>query len=212
MTTRPAPADEESTLSRPVSAPLAEPPAWIFHLVLAFGSALWLLSASVPGLAVLPYFGAVLTLVPLVGLWLVKLGSAVRTGRVAWRFGAAPVAGVVVVLLLATNAPLTARWTMSRAGFGEQAQRVLPVGRPEVAAGDMVPVDVPGRIGAYSVSAAYLVTGGGVVFYEANGALFDDAGFAYLPKGPSPALSNGSFEGPQFRHLGGPWYAWTASW
>ena len=149
MTTRPAAADGGSTLPRPLRTPLAEPPSWIFHLALAFGSALWLASASVPGFALVPFFGAVLMLVTLVGVWLVKLGSAVRARRVAWRFGAAPIAGVVVVLLLATNAPLTARWTLSRAAFDEQAQRVFSAGQPAVAAGEMVPVDVPGWIGAY---------------------------------------------------------------
>ncbi len=53
---------------------------------------------------------------------------------------------------------------------------------------------------------------GGVIFYDKVGSLFDDAGFAYLADGPSTELENGLFENPQFRSLGGGWYAWTASW
>jgi hypothetical protein len=48
--------------------------------------------------------------------------------------------------------------------------------------------------------------------WHEDGAFFDDAGFAYLPEGPTASLENGSFESPVFRHLGGPWYRWTASW
>ncbi|MGY0002335.1 hypothetical protein [Micromonospora sp. I033] len=50
------------------------------------------------------------------------------------------------------------------------------------------------------------------MFYEANGYLIDDAGFAYLPDGPSPDLETPDFESPVFKHLGGAWYSWTASW
>lgn len=52
----------------------------------------------------------------------------------------------------------------------------------------------------------------GVVFYDSVGAFIDDAGFAYLPDGPSPDMANGSFENPQWFALGNHWYAWTASW
>ncbi|MBM7785503.1 hypothetical protein [Tenggerimyces flavus] len=66
-------------------------------------------------------------------------------------------------------------------------------------------------MGSYEVIRVETVPGG-VLFYEANGNLFDDAGFAYLPGGPTPELENGGFESPNYRHLGGPWYAFTASW
>lgn len=72
-------------------------------------------------------------------------------------------------------------------------------------------VPAPSTFGSYRIIAAYHVPGG-VVFQERNGNLFDDAGFAYLPGGPTPDLENGSFESPIFRHLGGAWYSWTASW
>ena len=72
-------------------------------------------------------------------------------------------------------------------------------------------VPVPNRIGSYEITYAYQV-GGDVLFYERWGAWTDDAGFAYLPEGPSSHLENGNFERPSFRWLGGEWYAWTASW
>jgi len=71
----------------------------------------------------------------------------------------------------------------------------------------------PQRIGTYGILAWERVDQG-VIFWESHGALspFNDAGFAYLPNGPSDGLQNGSFEDPHFRSLGGSWYAWTASW
>ena len=54
---------------------------------------------------------------------------------------------------------------------------------------------------------------GAWIVYETSGSgMFDDAGFAYLPAGPTDGLGEGSWESPRFVHLGGPWYSWTASW
>jgi len=53
---------------------------------------------------------------------------------------------------------------------------------------------------------------GGAIFYEDHGAMFNDAGFAYLPHGPNRSVANTNFEAPVFSHPGGPWYSWTASW
>ena len=58
---------------------------------------------------------------------------------------------------------------------------------------------------------AYQV-GENVILYEANGDFIDDAGFAYLPRGPDRRLSNANFEAPVFKRLGDGWYSWTASW
>ncbi len=69
----------------------------------------------------------------------------------------------------------------------------------------------PRSVGRYKITTVEVV-GDGVIFYEKTGAFFDDAGFAYLPNGPSSAPANGGFENPQWFALGGHWYAWTASW
>jgi hypothetical protein len=77
---------------------------------------------------------------------------------------------------------------------------------------DWEPVAVPSRIGSYSIDAAYRVPGG-LIFKESQGSFFDDAGFGWFPAGPDRGvLENGSFERPEFTHLRGAWYAWTASW
>jgi hypothetical protein len=70
---------------------------------------------------------------------------------------------------------------------------------------------MPERIGLYGVRDFETVPGGWIVYDESGSGLFDDAGFAYLPAGPTPDLGDGLWESPQFRHLGGPWYSWTAS-
>jgi hypothetical protein len=51
----------------------------------------------------------------------------------------------------------------------------------------------------------------GLIIFDRDGAFMDDAGFAYLPNGEFPP-GNGAFESPDFRALGGGWYAFTSSW
>ena len=72
-------------------------------------------------------------------------------------------------------------------------------------------LDIAGRIGSYTIWNVDQV-GDPLIFYERQGALFNDAGFAYLPSGPFAELSTGWFEAPRFRHLGGPWHSFVASW
>jgi hypothetical protein len=71
--------------------------------------------------------------------------------------------------------------------------------------------DVPSRIGGYEIHGAESVADRGVLSYEATGAFIGDAGFARLPGGPTPAVVAG-MDTPRFRHLGGPWSAFTAGW
>ena len=197
----------------PLWAALIKPPGRAFHLCVALAGALQLWSWSVPGFAFFTYGVASLLSSVLAGLWLVKLvADAGRRRRIGATFAVAPAAAVVVALLLAADVPFEARWAMSRSFFEAEVQRAGSAGLPEGSAADWVGLDVPGRLGAYRVTEAYRVGDGGVVFFEANGNLFDNAGFAYLPNGPSPGLENESFEAPQFRHLEGKWYVWTASW
>jgi len=180
-------------------------PWWALHIVTLAAAACLLWAFSVPGFSFFLVFGAV----PVLGLaglawvvWVVMFG--VHRRRWSWSFLPAPMIVALVLALLAAGVPLQARWAMSRGAF-EQAVATLPAGE------DWYLVPAPSTIGSYRIIAAYHVPGG-VVFQEANGNLFDDAGFAYLPEGPTPALENGSFESPVFQHLGGAWYRWTASW
>ncbi|WP_406043067.1 hypothetical protein OG799_03635 [Micromonospora sp. NBC_00898] len=163
---------------------------------------------SGPGVAMLPAATAVAVLGVAVVLWTVGAQLSHSAGRTwPWWLPVAPTMAVVVLALLVTGLPLRARWALSRDAFAAVVTR-LP--EPATTTGfDRVPV--PAMVGSYRITTAYRVPGG-VVLYEANGAFFDDAGFAYLPDGPTPSLGNGSFESPVFRPLGGGWYRWTASW
>jgi hypothetical protein len=180
----------------------------VLHGVLAGGALALLVAVSAPGVVVGALVVAVAVLVPGVVVWCVRVVRAARRReRVRWAL-VAPAGALLVAALVATDAPLAARWDLSRGSF-EAHLRDLPA-EPAPDA-DWVDLEVPSRLGLYRVTGAERVPGG-VVFHEADGAGFDSAGFAYLPAGPTPALDTGWFENPQFRPLGGPWYAWTASW
>lgn len=195
----------------PPTASAKDHPGWVFlfHGVVVLAAAGFLYSLSFPGIA---YFLAAATSVALLGLaiaWLVQLVmfcAARRRGQGAGRglrFVIAPVVGALVVVSAWTGAPLYLRWAASRSSFDHAVKASQNGGTPDRG--------LFGRIGLYRISRIKAVPNG-LLFYEATGDLFDDAGFAYLPAGPSPALANGSFENPQWRALGNDWYAWTASW
>jgi hypothetical protein len=182
---------------------LGRPPRWLFHslLVLAALPVLW--AFSVPGLAVL-WLLAGLMLWAVAGLvWLIRLmaGLASKQGW-SWWFVVAPVTVIVLIGLIVASVPLKARWAFSRASFDAAAAALPP-------AQDFIGGNA--QIGSYRITSVERVSTG-VIFTEVHGAVFNSAGFAYLPDGPTPDLENGSFEGPQFTPLGGPWYSWTASW
>ena len=69
---------------------------------------------------------------------------------------------------------------------------------------------MPDRLGSFSVSHVRVVPEGLLIF-DGDGAGFDDAGFAHLPDGDLPK-GDGAFESPDFRALGGGWYAFTSRW
>jgi hypothetical protein len=163
--------------------------------------AVWTASAPVAGLSVYP----LLLAAPLVALvWGIRAGAYARSRHRAGRLGElrqlwfAPVVAVLAAGLLAAGAPLQTRWALSRGSFDDAAAAVA-AGRP-----------VTGQVGLFEVVADRTETGGAVIFTEAGGALFDYGGFAFLPDGPGPVEE--TFEGPEFRSLGGGWYAWKATW
>ncbi|SCL51298.1 hypothetical protein [Micromonospora chersina] len=181
---------------------------WALHAVVSLAAACLLWAFSVPGFSLLLVLCA-LPLLCLAGaawaVWVVTFG--VRR-QWSWSFLPAPMIVVLALALLGTGAPLQARWAMSRSAFDRVVATVPTTGAVD---GDWSSVPVPSRIGSYLIMSAYRVPGG-VVFYEVNGSMTDDAGFAYLPDGPTPDLETPDFESPVFKHLGGAWYSWTASW
>ncbi|MDO3686201.1 hypothetical protein [Micromonospora sp. C28ISP2-4] len=184
--------------------------AWrVLHIGVAITAVCLLWAVSVPGFVFLLMLGVVF-LLAVAGLgWVVLVGFFVaERRRWSWRFLTAPVIVVLTAALLVAGAPFQARWAMSRGAF-DRVIAALPAAGPEDA--EWSPVPVPHRIGAYFITSAYAVPGG-VVLYETNGSMLDDAGFAYLPQGPTADLATEEFEAPRFKHLGGPWYSWTASW
>ena len=187
-------------------------PRWVFHAVVGTACAWLLWSLGLPGFAFFTVMPLLLFLAAAAALWFVKLAAfAVRARRgafdrrvAAW-FLVAPVAGLVALALLWTNTPLKVRWAMSRDDFA----RVVAAS-PAVSGDETQDIDVPKVIGAYRVLGAYR-KGEAVIFMDPVGSMFDDAGFAYLPSGPTAAVKAG-FESPHFEHIEGPWYMWTSSW
>ena len=196
----------------------------VFTAVVAL---LYLWSISVPGVRWMAWMASFWGIALVVLVWVVAASvTLVRllrgtTRSVGWYLLAVPAIGLVVLAARVTEAPLRLRFEPARAEFTEYAEQVLAdadgveVTDPESITGDdpawnVVNPDVPLSIGGFRLSRARVVPEG-VVIFDSNGALFDDAGFAYLPDGEFPA-GDGSFESPDFRSLGGGWYAFTSSW
>lgn len=193
----------------------------------AVASVVYLWSISVPGMRFLSWMVSVLAIALVVVIWVVAAVVTVvrlatgRTRRAGWYLLVVPLIGAVVVLCRLTDLPVRVLFEPSRAEFTDFAERAL-------AASDGVSVEdsellttsdeewdalnpeTPQRIGAFELWSSRVLPEG-VIIYERNGAFFDDAGFAYLPDGELPA-GDGSFESPDFRSLGGGWYAFTSSW
>ncbi|MEV6928045.1 hypothetical protein AB0M46_26570 [Dactylosporangium sp. NPDC051485] len=179
---------------------------WAFHLVVVAvaGGTLW--SVSYPG-SHFSLFAASGCASILVGcFW---LGWTIYVARTTggWRrwFLIGPVIGVLTLVLLCTGAPFKMRWAASQGAFA-----AVVAGHPIPPPGSAwESFTVPRRLGLYSITRAGWMPGG-AVFYEAHGDVFYDAGFAYLPGGPT-AVDTALFESSQFRHIGGNWYRWTGT-
>jgi hypothetical protein len=168
---------------------------------------LW--SYSYPGFGPLSFMAGALGLVVGAAVWIVRALLYLRAKNDASRqrrprlFAVAPLAGLFVVALLWTDVPLRLRWALAKGDFEERL--------PAALADDEYFDIKTRRFGTYKITSIER-NHEAVIFHESAGNLFDDAGFAYLPNGPRPALENGNFEVPQWTPLGGHWYAWTASW
>lgn len=186
------------------------PPRRVFHGILVATGVVVLWAFSFPGV----HFLAVVPCIWIVGLaavtWVVRgityfvsRQRGTHAGHATW-FAVAPLGALVLGLMLSANLPLRFRWEISKGAFDDAARDVQS--DPDAWSGWN-----PRRVGTYKINVVRVVPEG-ILFYDNVGALFDDAGFAYLPNGPSDDMANGSFENPQWFALGDHWYAWTASW
>ncbi len=182
----------------------------------------WLIALTIPLAAMLwanTYPGAhFLLMLALVYPALIVLGITWAGRFVAWRLSEHPraakpwlIAPAMVIstwVLTVTDVPV---WTRFQFFARDDFNAVIEDLEPRGSFDNWVPLETPDRIGTYDIVATYQI-GENVIFYEATGNFFDDAGFAFLPEGPDNRFSSGSFESPAFRSIGGDWYAWTASW
>ncbi len=189
---------------------LLDPPRGVFHVVLGLLGVGLVWVGSLPGVPLVPLLG-LSSLVALGALiWAVKLGvyglgrrrgSERRAGH--W-FLVAPVGGLLVVAVLASGLAFDVRWALSRASFDEVVQAVTDPARTSTA--------VPERVGLFRVLGEPDVIGDAVFFHHPlGGGVFDDAGFAYLPAGPTLDVE-ASFESLRTQQVDGSWYRWWSSW
>jgi hypothetical protein len=116
---------------------------------LALVALLILWSASTPGWDMLRLVIAGWISAGLLVWWMARLVAHVAVrGTRRRRFLVGPIAGLVLLMLLFTHAPLQARWALSEDGF-EAALANLP---PEPAVGDAQPMTAPPRIGRFSIT------------------------------------------------------------
>lgn len=162
---------------------------------------------SYPGVSFLVIFVFLFSAL-LVPVW-ISLMRNDRRGHIprrVWAVG--PALSGLLFLLVITSVPVRARFLAAQGAFDEQVANLEPAGTYT----DWEHlVDVPDRLGTFRITRTGQV-GNAVIFYEQTGSFLDDAGFAYLPDGPTEELATPWFEAPSFRHLWGDWYTWTASW
>jgi hypothetical protein len=131
------------------------------------------------------------------GIWsmlLVRAGAERR--RLARLFLVAPVVVAVTAALMYANVPTTARFRLTQGSFDEAVRHN----------GDFA----GSRLGSYRINESRRIDDG-TFFFDRDGSLFDYAGFAYLPTGPSPSMNSGGLESPEFHHLYGRWWTfWTS--
>lgn len=119
-----------------------------------------------------------------------------------WRhIVAVPAIGLAVIVALWTGVVDTAAWRVSRSSFDE----VVAARQPGLASTEQRPLPAR-RLGAFRVRRAWQ-QGDAVVFVVENAGWFGEAGFAYLPAGPSPEVRSTMLE-PTFEPVGRGWYRW----
>lgn len=176
------------------------PPGWPSAITCAVCS-LWATWAySVPGTH---FFSSILALwawAIVCVAWLVRAGVAVLLVRrrvISWRWAMTPIAAVVAVLVVTTDASFEVRYRLSRPAMDDVATDVV---------GGQRQATTISRIGLWRVERVERIQGGMRFLVRGTGFL-DPYGFAFSPTGRPPAIGEDFYE-----HLDGPWYVWRESW
>ncbi len=197
-------------------------PSKTFLVVLGLAGIIWLWSETVPGEPLAWYLLSMVAL-PVTGVfWLVLLVRSLISRKVQL----AVVVALAVVLVLGslslTHSPSKARFALSSGGFDDLVDRAGEpatfVEKPPITDAELAtmwsafPTNCPANIGTFSIRRC-TVFPAGYLFFETSGAMFTDAGFAYLPNGvPDRDIGDASFAAPNFVHLQGAWYSFTSTW
>ncbi|MGQ0465105.1 MAG: hypothetical protein ACT4QG_07255 [Sporichthyaceae bacterium] len=212
---------EEAAVEPPRSHPawVAQPVGWPTHLASATVGLLLLSAWFTPGwYFVLPL--ALFSACVLAAYWALRLVlHRSRTGRIARAFWVGPILAALTLGGIAFDGPTRVKWAASEGAFEKVVRDLQPLPPVEPCTDDDCysawgqALDVPNSVGRYTVHSATRVTGGIIFDTGEDCNWLDDAGIGWFPEGPDPArLETGSFERPEFTHLGGPWYRWCASW
>ena len=176
---------------------------WILCILVLLAVASTLAVASLPGSMFFVLAPLALLWIACAGIWIALVVLDVRRRRSsAVTLGVAWVV-VAIAVVSHTDTPLQVRFELARSAF-DDAGATMPAGEDFIYDRRLV--------GTYMIRSMERVDGGVIMAEEIGDSLINDAGFAYLPAGPTPDLENGSFESPQWHDLGGGWWSWTASW
>ncbi|MFI5907846.1 hypothetical protein [Dactylosporangium sp. NPDC051541] len=177
------------------------------HVPVAGVAGLALLTATYPGEPEVRWIGLTVGAFAAAFAWVVCTSTiaVVRRELPLW-FVLGSAVFALTMALLVPGLPLQLRWLASRPAFA-----AVVAGHPIPAAGSPArEFTAPGTVGTYRITRAAWVPGGAFL-YEIHGtSLIGDAGFAYLPAGPTAELDTAEFDYAHFSPLGGGWYTFTA--
>jgi hypothetical protein len=172
----------------------AGPPGRLFGALLAGTVVLTVVAYAGPGRFLLAWLACAAGWIALGLSAAARVGLAVaQRQRVGLRWAAVGAVAVLTAGAVFTGAPV-------RAGLQLAKQDMITFAEDAGAA-------VPARVGPYPVERAERLPGGGARFLIAGTGLLDPSGFAYVPSGAPPRISEDTY-----RRLGGAWFLWTESW
>lgn len=172
------------------------------HGWFAIGLGIGLFAVSVPGFMFFPMMLALLISAPLALVWVVWAFIHLAHARWTRWLLVGPAMLTMTIAVGFIEVPLKLRFAASKGAFETALREANESADPSFQ---------ERRIGLYKITYVQSLSGGGTAFFESNGSLFDDAGFAYLPVPPPPHYDGGLKAG-RFRHLSGNWYSFESSW